>query len=463
MVCTVSWLCGSPSGDEETAAGNRSRAIRYIRCCISAILIRLRCRCGGNGRSRVMGVEVEGRKHVLGIWIQHSEGAKFWHGVLTELPNRGARREFVWRVPAYPNRTQGVAVHGIRTCVVTVAPRCTPPHRAPKDASRCARSTPRHQDTVKWPSGVPRSSEQNLPVHGRVGSASAEFVPFLAFPVEIRKIIYTTNAIESLNYQLRKVTKARGSFPSDAAAVKLLYLAIRNINQKRGKPPAPPLGRSTQYPPSIPTTTPKPKRQQLRETVNEITAAPPPPPAPPTPPAPLPPSPPMPPSTVPTPAVAARTTEPTGTTRGAVPAFPTMTAHRASRRGTARDNSARTATTRPTDVAGATAAGAAIATHATLDGSPSSRDGSTTGPTDTTGGAVPAFPTMTAHRASRRGTARDKAAPPPPPAPPTSPAPCRRRRQSPPMPPSTVPPPAVTTPPPTPPTPPEAPSPPFPP
>ncbi len=65
--------------------------------------------------------------------------------------------------------------------------------------------------------------------------AWAEFTPFLAFPVEIRKIIYTTNAIESLNYQLRKVTKARGSFPpSDAAAMKLLYLAIRNINQKRG-------------------------------------------------------------------------------------------------------------------------------------------------------------------------------------------------------------------------------------
>ena len=64
--------------------------------------------------------------------------------------------------------------------------------------------------------------------------AWADFVPFVAFPVEVRKIIYTTNAIESLNYQLRKVTKARGSFPNDAAAIKLLYLAIRNINQKRG-------------------------------------------------------------------------------------------------------------------------------------------------------------------------------------------------------------------------------------
>ena len=67
--------------------------------------------------------------------------------------------------------------------------------------------------------------------------AWADFVPFLAFPVEIRKIIYTTNAIESLNYQLRKVTNARGSFPNDAAALKLLYLAIRNINQKRGSQP----------------------------------------------------------------------------------------------------------------------------------------------------------------------------------------------------------------------------------
>ena len=69
--------------------------------------------------------------------------------------------------------------------------------------------------------------------------AWAEFVPFLAFPPEIRRIIYTTNAIESLNCQLRKVTKARGSFPSDAAAMKLLYLAIRNINQKRGSTQGP--------------------------------------------------------------------------------------------------------------------------------------------------------------------------------------------------------------------------------
>ncbi len=61
-----------------------------------------------------------------------------------------------------------------------------------------------------------------------------EFTPFLAFAPEIRKVIYTTNLIESINFQLRKVTKARGSFPTDEAALKLLYLAIRNISTQRG-------------------------------------------------------------------------------------------------------------------------------------------------------------------------------------------------------------------------------------
>ena len=61
-----------------------------------------------------------------------------------------------------------------------------------------------------------------------------EFIPFLAFAPEVRKVIYTTNLIESINFQLRKVTKARGSFPTDEAAMKLLYLALRNISHQRG-------------------------------------------------------------------------------------------------------------------------------------------------------------------------------------------------------------------------------------
>jgi transposase-like protein len=61
-----------------------------------------------------------------------------------------------------------------------------------------------------------------------------EFIPFLDYPPELRRIVYTTNAIESINFQLRKVTKTRGHFPSDEAAMKLLYLGLRNISSKRG-------------------------------------------------------------------------------------------------------------------------------------------------------------------------------------------------------------------------------------
>ena len=61
-----------------------------------------------------------------------------------------------------------------------------------------------------------------------------EFIPFLDYPPELRKVVYTTNLIESINYQLRKITKTRGHFPSDEAAIKLLYLGVRNISTKRG-------------------------------------------------------------------------------------------------------------------------------------------------------------------------------------------------------------------------------------
>jgi len=64
--------------------------------------------------------------------------------------------------------------------------------------------------------------------------AWSEFIPFLDYPVELRRVVYTTNAIESINFQLRKVTKTRGHFPSDEAAMKLLYLGLRNISSKRG-------------------------------------------------------------------------------------------------------------------------------------------------------------------------------------------------------------------------------------
>ena len=85
------------------------------------------------------------------------------------------------------------------------------------------------------PSPSPRSARSIRPRSRPWTSAWERFIPFLAFPPELRKIIYTSNAIESLNYQLRKVIKNRGHFPSDDAAIKLLWLAIRDIEDKRAR------------------------------------------------------------------------------------------------------------------------------------------------------------------------------------------------------------------------------------
>lgn len=210
--------------------------------------IRIKIRDGGVVANKadhvVIGLDVDGIKQVLGIWIQQSEGAKFWHGVLTELRNRGCRHALFVCCDGLTGLPESIAAVWpaavVQTCVVHLLRSCMryasytdrrkmaaalrPIYTAPTEqAAKLALEEFRAQWKAKSPGAVA--------VWDR---AWPEFVPFLAFPAEIRKIIYTTNAIESLNYQLRKVTKARGSFPSDAAAMKLLYLAIRNINQKRG-------------------------------------------------------------------------------------------------------------------------------------------------------------------------------------------------------------------------------------
>lgn len=143
--------------------------------------------------------------------------------------------------PACPDRSprSGPRLSFRPVSCICYGPRCAmrPTPTAARWPKRYVRSTPRPpKKPSNWhlrssgPDGRPNRRGQ-WPFGIEHG---AEFTPFLAFPVEIRRIVYTTNAIESLNYQLRKVTKARGSFPSDAAAIKLLYLAIRNINRKRG-------------------------------------------------------------------------------------------------------------------------------------------------------------------------------------------------------------------------------------
>jgi putative transposase len=210
--------------------------------------IRIKIRDGGVVANKaahvVIGVDVDGIKQVLGIWIQQTEGAKFWHGVLAELRNRGCRDALFVCCDGLTGLPESIAAVWpaavVQTCVVHLL-RASMRYASYTDRRAMAKAlrpiyTAATEEAAKLALEEFRA-EWKIKSPGAVAvwdRAWAEFTPFLAFPVEIRTIIYTTNAIESLNYQLRKVTKTRGSFPSDAAAMKLLYLAIRNINQKRG-------------------------------------------------------------------------------------------------------------------------------------------------------------------------------------------------------------------------------------
>jgi putative transposase len=210
--------------------------------------IRIKVRDGGvvanKAAHMVVGVDLDGFKHVLGVWIQQTEGAKFWAGVLTELRNRGLKDALfvccdgLTGLPAAIGSVWPEAV--VQTCVVHLLRACLryaswkdrkammsslrPIYTAPTvEAAQLALDAFRAEWGRKAPGAVAAWER-----------AWQEFIPFLAFAPEIRKIIYTTNMIESINFQLRKVTKARGSFPSDDAAMKLIYLALRNVSTQRG-------------------------------------------------------------------------------------------------------------------------------------------------------------------------------------------------------------------------------------
>jgi putative transposase len=192
----------------------------------------------------VIGIDVEGRKHALGIWIAEAEGAKFWLSVLTQLRNRGLRDILICCCDGLSGLPEAITTAFpdtvVQTCVVHVI--------------RNAMKFVSHADRKKVAAGMRAiytapsvevaelafaafAADFGTQYPGAVDvwrRAWNEFIPFLDYPPELRLIVYTTNAIESINYQLRKITKNRGHFPSDEAAMKLLYLGLRNISSKRG-------------------------------------------------------------------------------------------------------------------------------------------------------------------------------------------------------------------------------------
>lgn len=234
--------------DEILAWQTRPLEALYPVIYLDAIVVKIRD--GGHVRNKAahiaVGVDMDGIKHVLGIWVQATEGAKFWASVCAELANRGVKDVLIVCCDGLTGFPDAVAATWpeatVQTCVVhlirasmrfvsykdrkAVAAALKPIYQAAtaKAAAAALDDFAASALGVRYPTTVKTFRD-----------AWEAFTPFLAFPPELRRVIYTTNAIESLNFQLRKVTKNRGHFPNDAAAVKLLWLAICDIEDKRAR------------------------------------------------------------------------------------------------------------------------------------------------------------------------------------------------------------------------------------
>ena len=189
-----------------------------------------------------LGMGVDGHKEVLGIWLESSEGAKFWLKVISELKNRGVQdiliaccdglKGFPQAIEAVFPKTvvQTCIVHMIRNSVRFVG---WVQRKAVCAELRNVYAAPTEQAGLAELDAFEAKYAQRYPAIAASWRSNWERVrPFFDFPADLRRLIYTTNAIESLNFQLRKVTKAKGHFPNDEAATKLLYLALRNAEKK---------------------------------------------------------------------------------------------------------------------------------------------------------------------------------------------------------------------------------------
>ena len=189
-----------------------------------------------------IGVTLAGEKEVLGMWLAQTEGAKFWLQVVTELRNRGVQDIFIACVDGlkgFPEAIEAVfpkaavqlcIVHMVRHSLNYVSWKRRPEVAA--DLKHIYQSATADEAEQRLGEFEAKWDAEYLPIGQSWRRNWARLIPFFDYPPEIRKVIYTTNAIESVNMSLRKLTKNRGSFPSDEALLKLFYLALRNISQK---------------------------------------------------------------------------------------------------------------------------------------------------------------------------------------------------------------------------------------
>jgi putative transposase len=189
-----------------------------------------------------IGVNLEGERDVLGIWFQHTEGAKFWLQVLTDLKQRGVQDVLICCVDGlkgFPEAIEAVYPKTwVQTCIVHLIRNSLKfvPYKDRKAVAKDLKPIYTAVDRDHAWEQLERFAEQWDAKYPMISQAWTEHwervVPFLAFPPDVRRAVYTTNTIEALNRQIRKIIKTRGSFPSEDSARKLIYLAITRAQQK---------------------------------------------------------------------------------------------------------------------------------------------------------------------------------------------------------------------------------------
>jgi len=221
--------------DEVKAWQDRPLEALYPIVYLDALMVKMRQDGKVDNRAvyTAIGINMEGEKSVLGLWVNATEGAKFWMSVLMNLKNRGMKDAFIIctdGLKGFPDAIEAVFPSAlVQTCIVHLI-RANLAFVSWKERKAVAADlkTIYRAPSAEMAEMALQEFRLKYPKHQVVADvwerSWQRVIPFFEFPEEIRKIIYTTNAVESLHMTLRKVTKNRGSFPSQEAALKLIYL-----------------------------------------------------------------------------------------------------------------------------------------------------------------------------------------------------------------------------------------------
>ncbi|MGI0872439.1 IS256 family transposase [Pseudomonas aeruginosa] len=230
---------------ETIAWQNRPLEAMYPVVFFDALRVKIRDDGGVSNKAvyLALGVQADGQRDVLGLWVEQTEGAKFWLKVFNELKTRGCQDILIAVVDGLKGLADAIGTAfprtTVQTCIVHLI-RNSLDYAGWKDRKAVAAAL-----RPIYAAASAQAAEQALQAFadGPWGAkypmivaawqrAWENVTPFFVFPPDIRRVIYTTNAIESLNMQLRKIIKTRGHFPTDEAAIKLLWLALRNVLAK---------------------------------------------------------------------------------------------------------------------------------------------------------------------------------------------------------------------------------------